>query len=193
MPKFSLLAWVVIVVAQVTYGLMVYAITRSYYEQKPVAAVAATSKTEPVVPLPMPAPMGSGLTSTTAISPAVDALTQDDPVLIGRLADNYFAEKNYLQAIELYERALKINPEDSETYNDLGLALFYTGQSEQAVDILLAGIQKNSEFQRIHLSLGFVLSQTGDKQGATDAFNKAIEMGADNIVGQEAKRMLGEL
>lgn len=193
MPKFSLLAWVVIVVAQITYGLMVYAITRSYYQQKPVAAVVAPSKTEPVAPRPMPAPMASGLTSTMGISPTVEDLTQDDPVLIGRLADNYFAEKNYPQAIELYERALKINPEDSETYNDLGLALFYTGQAEQAIDILLAGIQKKPEFQRIRLSLGFVLSQTGDKQGATDAFNKAIELGADNIVGQEAKRMLGEL
>jgi Flp pilus assembly protein TadD len=88
---------------------------------------------------------------------------------------------------------LTIDPEDMESYNDLGLALFYTGQSQQAIDTLSAGVQKHPEFQRIRLTLGFVLAQTGDKQGATDAFSKVIELGADNSVGREAKRMLDAL
>jgi predicted Zn-dependent protease len=192
MPKFSTLTWLVIVVAQITYGLMVYAITRSYYEQKPVAAVAP-SPSNPVAPHPMPNPSAVGLSPGMGYTPTIEDLKEEDPALIARLADNYFAQKNYPQAIELYQRALSINPKDVESYNDLGLALFYTGQTEQAIDILLAGIQQDGAFQRIRLSLGFILAQTGDKEGAADAFNKAVELGAENSVGKEAKRMLGEL
>lgn len=194
MPKLSALTWVVIVIAQITYGLMVYALTRSYYEQKPSVAAATNGRDGVAAPHPMPNPMGAGLTpGKLGLAPAADDLSQDDPALIARLADNYFAEKNYQQAIELYERAITINPDDVESYNDLGLALLYTGQADQAVTILMAGVQENPEFQRIQLTLGFVLAQTGDKQGAADALNKAIELGADNTVGAEAKRMLGEL
>ncbi|MEW8261796.1 MAG: tetratricopeptide repeat protein [Candidatus Thiodiazotropha taylori] len=196
MPKFSALTWLVIIVAQITYGLMVYAITRSYYEQKPVVAVTPTPSA-PVAPHPMPSPGSSpsqaALNPGMGYTPTIEDLKDEDPKLIARLADSYFAQKNYPQAIELYERALTIDPKDVETYNDLGLALFYTGQNAQAVDILLAGIQQDGEFQRIRLSLGFILAQIGDKEGAAAAFNKAIELGADNSVGREAKRMLGEL
>ncbi|MES9941840.1 MAG: tetratricopeptide repeat protein [Candidatus Thiodiazotropha sp. 6PLUC2] len=194
MPKFSALTWVVIVIAQITYGLMVYAVTRSYYEQKPAVAVAASGNNGVTAPHPTPNPMGASITpGKLGLAPAAEDLSQDDPALIARLADNYFAEKNYQQAIDLYERAITINPDDVESYNDLGLALLYTGQSDQAVTVLMAGVQKNPQFQRIQLTLGFVLAQTGNKQGAADALNKAIELGADNSVGVEAKRMLGEL
>ncbi|MCG8487407.1 MAG: tetratricopeptide repeat protein [Chromatiales bacterium] len=192
MPKFSALTWLVILVAQITYGLMVYAITRSYYEQRPAVATA-TAPSSPVAPHPMPNPSPAGLTPGMGYTPTMEDLKEEDPALIARLADSYFAQKNYPQAIELYERALTIDPKDVESYNDLGLALFYTGQNEQAVDILLAGIQQDGEFQRIRLSLGFILAQLGDKEGAAAAFKKAIELGAENSVGREAKRMLGEL
>ncbi|MEW8624644.1 MAG: tetratricopeptide repeat protein [Candidatus Thiodiazotropha sp.] len=192
MPKFSALTWLVILVAQITYGLMVYAITRSYYEQRSAVATA-TAPSSPVAPHPMPNSSPVGLTPGMGYTPTMEDLKEEDPALIARLADSYFAQKNYPQAIELYERALTIDPKDVESYNDLGLALFYTGQNEQAVDILLAGIQQDGEFQRIRLSLGFILAQLGDKEGAAAAFKKAIELGAENSVGREAKRMLGEL
>ena len=194
MPKFSALTWVVIVIVQITYGLMVYAVTRSYYEQRPPLAVSsAPGEGAAVSPHPAPSPMGDSLSPNQGYTPTAEDLTGDDPALIARLADSYFAQKNYEQAIELYERALEINPDDVESYNDLGLALFYTGQSALAVDILLAGVQKGPEFQRIRLTLGFVQARLGDKEAAAAAFNKAIELGPDNRVGREAKRMLGEL
>jgi Flp pilus assembly protein TadD len=127
------------------------------------------------------------------IQPSVEALATEDPGLIARLADDYFRQKEYPQAIELYERALKINPDDVETYNDLGLSLFYIGQSQRAVNVLQTGVAKQPNFQRIQLTLGFVLAQTGNKEAASTAFRKAIALGSDNSVGQEAKRMLSEI
>ncbi|MET0029446.1 MAG: tetratricopeptide repeat protein [Candidatus Thiodiazotropha sp.] len=192
MPKLSPLAWLVFLVAQATFGLIVYVIAMSHCEQCQGQAertggdAPAVTHPSAMPATPMPsAPMAQQMPAQQAM-PGADT---DDPALIARLADDYFAKKEYTQAIGLYERAIRINPDDVESYNDLGLALFYTGEADRAVEILKAGIIQDPAFQRIHLTLGFVLGQTGDKSGATEAFNRAISLGADNKVGQEAVRM----
>ncbi|MES9993429.1 MAG: tetratricopeptide repeat protein [Candidatus Thiodiazotropha sp.] len=193
MPKLSLLTWAVIVVAQITYGLLVFAITRSYYQQAPVASVQSPPAVADVSPHPKVGAFDAKLQPTMQYQPSAEELSSDDPALIARLADNYFAQKDYPQAIELYERALRIDPDDVESYNDLGLSLFYIGQTERAVEALQTGVAKQPDFQRIQLTLGFVQAQAGDKEAAVSAFRKAIELGADNRVGLEARRMLGEI
>ncbi|MBT3027889.1 MAG: tetratricopeptide repeat protein [Candidatus Thiodiazotropha sp. (ex Ctena orbiculata)] len=193
MPKFSLLTWAVIVVAQITYGLLVFAITRSYYQDGQVAVDQSLPAARDVSPHPQVGAFDATLQPEMKVQPSAEALPTDDPALIARLADDYFMQKDYPQAIELYERVLQIDPDDVETYNDLGLSLFYTGQSGRALQALQTGAAKQPDFQRIQLTLGFVQTQLGDKEAAAAAFRKAIELGADNRVGLEAKRMLSEI
>ncbi|MEW8027465.1 MAG: tetratricopeptide repeat protein [Candidatus Thiodiazotropha sp.] len=192
MPKFTVLTWAIIVVAQITYGLLVYAITRSYYEDARETASQLPAAAPDVAVHPQVRSIDATLQPAMKIQPSAEALATEDPALIARLADDYFMRKEYPQAIELYERALKISPDDVESYNDLGLSLFYIGQSQRAVDVLQTGVSKQPDFQRIQLTLGFVQAQTGNREAASAAFKKAIELGPDNTVGQEAKRMLSE-
>lgn len=193
MPKFSLLTWAVIIVAQITYGLLVFAITRSYYQDTQVTQAQPTTATPEASPHPQVGAFDSDLQPAMKIQPSAQELSTDDPALIAQLADNYFMQKDYQQAIALYERALQINPDDVESYNDLGLSLFYVGESSRALETLRTGATKQPGFQRIQLTLGFVQVQTGDKAAAAQALRKAIELGPENRVGQEAKRMLSEI
>ncbi|MEW8693050.1 MAG: tetratricopeptide repeat protein [Candidatus Thiodiazotropha endolucinida] len=193
MPKFSVLIWLVIIVAQVTYGLLVYAITRSYYEGASVTASQLPATVPETVVSPQVNSFDTVMQPAIKAQPSADALATDDPALIARLADDYFMRKEYPQAIKLYERALQIDPDDVESYNDLGLSLFYIGQSQRAVEVLQTGASKQPDFQRIQLTLGFVQAQTGNKEAASAAFNRAIELGPENTVGQEARRMLSEI
>jgi len=114
----------------------------------------------------------------------------NDPKQLAHLGDKYFENNRYAEAIEAYEKVLKINPKDADTYNDLGLALHYTARSEKAVEILKKGAEVNPSFQRIWLSLGFVLTTTGKNKEAEVALNKAIALDPDSTQGQEAKRLL---
>ncbi|MES9847888.1 MAG: tetratricopeptide repeat protein [Candidatus Thiodiazotropha sp.] len=193
MPKFSVLTWLVIIVAQVTYGLLVYAITRSYYEDTSVTTSQFPAASPDPATHPQVGSFDAVMQPAVKLQPSSEALTTDDPALIARLADDYFMRKEYPQAIELYERALRINPDDVESHNDLGLSLFYIGQSQRAVEVLQTGASKQPDFQRIQLTLGFVQAQTGNKEAAFAAFNRAIELGPENTVGQEARRMLSEI
>jgi tetratricopeptide (TPR) repeat protein len=58
-----------------------------------------------------------------------------DPQSLASLGDQYFESSNYKQAIELYKKALEINPNDTDTFNDLGLAYQYTGNSDLLLDM----------------------------------------------------------
>ena len=116
-----------------------------------------------------------------------------DPQSLALLGDQYFESRNYEQAIELYKKALEINPNDIDTSNDLGLAYHYTGNSDLAEEVLLKGIEADPEFQRIWLTLGYVLKSAGKSEEARSVLQKTVEMGSDNEIGQEAIKMLGQL
>lgn len=114
-----------------------------------------------------------------------------DPKSLALLGDKYFESGNYEQAIEVYKRVLEIDPDDVDTYNDLGLAYYYTRRPGLAVDALRKGTEAMPSYQRIWLSLGFVLLSTGDNEEGKSALIKAAELGPDSTIGMEAKRMMG--
>jgi tetratricopeptide (TPR) repeat protein len=109
------------------------------------------------------------------------------------VGDKYFENRRFAQAIEIYEKVLELNPDDVDTYNDLGLAYHYTGKSSIAVDILKKGARIIPSYQRIWLSLGFILMSVGNNEEAKSALKEAVDLNPETDVGQEAKRMLGLL
>jgi Flp pilus assembly protein TadD len=146
------------------------------------------------VQTPIPPPPQLPGTNQTGILPTEElGVDITDPQALAGLGDQYFENNDFIQAIELYKRVLEIDPGDVDTYNDLGLAYHYTGNSGLAEETLIKGIDAAPEYQRIWLSLGFVLKSVGEKEKARAVLQNAVDMGPDNEVGQEAMRMLGQL
>lgn len=116
-----------------------------------------------------------------------------DPQALALLADQYFDSRDYAQAAEIYKQVIQLNPTDTDSYNDLGLAYHYTNRSALALDVLKKGTTVDPSFQRIWLSYGFVLLSTGQAADARIALNRVIELNSENDVGQEAQRMLGRI
>lgn len=116
-----------------------------------------------------------------------------DPEALAALGDKYFENSRFDLALEIYEKVLELNPSDVDTYNDMGLALHYTGKSDRAVEILRKGTDVMPSYQRIWLSLGFVLASTGKNKEARPVLEKAVELAPDTDQGLEAKRLMGFL
>ncbi len=114
----------------------------------------------------------------------------DDPAALARLGDEYFEKNMYAQAIEIYEKTLQLNPNDVDTYNDIGLAYFYAGNVNSAIENLRKGTEVVPSYQRIWLSLGYILLSIERTNEARSALIKAMELAPESIVGVEAKRML---
>jgi len=196
MPKLSPLQWLLLAVFLAFYGFAVFALTRDYYIRHPVRPTLAQGQAaggaDPHSPVQGPS-SGSGIPGLDPGNAVPQSIEEDDPLLLGERADRLFAERRYREAIPLYRRVLELTPDDVETYNDLGLALHYLGDSAAALETLRAGAAGAPDFQRIWLSLGFVSLQAQDADAARVALIRARDLSPDNPVGQEAARLLGLL
>ncbi|MBI5676581.1 MAG: tetratricopeptide repeat protein [Nitrospirae bacterium] len=131
----------------------------------------------------------TGLTASGNFRKEIESI--NNPEELARLGDKYFENNRYPEAIEAYEKTLKLNPKDADTYNDLGLAFHYTAKPEKAVETLRKGTEVDPSFQRVWLSLGFVLAATGKGEEAKPALNKTVALDPNSTQGVEAKRLLG--
>lgn len=183
--------WIGMAVFQVAFGLAVFALTRQYYLEPPA----------PISGNPIPVTdSGPGWTEniTAANLEQFDLSVPSqtnmlDPVDVSRQANSYFANGQYEQAADLYEKLLEFGPDNADTYNNLGLTLHYLGRSDEALERLNEGIAAESTHQRTWLTLGFVNSQLGNTDAARTALTNAIQMGADDEIRRSATEMLDNL
>ncbi len=177
--------WIIITLFLIVFGIGIFALTRSYYKtEKP----ADESSKRTFVPGPI---IDSDIKKRGPLEQAGKG--SESPESLARLGDKYFENNRFEEAIVVYEKVLKLNPDDVDTYNDMGLALYYTGKSDIAIETLRKGTEVMPSFQRIWLSLGFVLTSTGKNEEAKLALKKAIDLNPNSEQGREAKRILGKI
>jgi len=183
--------WLSMAVFQLLFGLAVFAITRDFYTQQPanVSAHPTTISSSGSV-----WPQGITESDITRLAPGAfgEPLAQD-PAEISRQANRFFANGQYQQAANAYERLLTFDPGNAEIYNNLGLTLHYLGRSDEALRRLNEGTAVNADHQRIWLTLGFVNSQVGNVEQARKALTTATEIGSDESIRQSAMTMLEAL
>lgn len=178
------------VASHAAVALVAFVLTRAYYqpapppvEAKPVAAPSATGSS----------PLGMSMQRFAAdVDPRIEAAAKD-PAKLADLGDEYFSKSDYRQAIELYQRAIALNPRDADSHNDMGLALMYLGRGQEAIAVLEKGVAVDPKFQRIWLTKGFVHARLGQDQEAAAALGKARDLGPKNEIGVEAQRLLDML
>ncbi len=183
--------WTLLVLFPVLSGLVVFAVTREYYRQD-----TQTAAGHPQTANPSTSSWSQGITATDISrlsSPGLVESTPTDPTEIYRRAEEFFANRQYRQAAELYEQLLTFSPSDAEIHNNLGLTLFYAGRADEALRTLNEGVAANPEHQRIWLTLGFVNSQLGNTEEARKALTRATETGDNASIREAAMEMLAEL
>jgi Flp pilus assembly protein TadD len=183
--------WVLMTIFQVAFGLAVFAATRQYYIQDAKKTAAHTMVTEQAAAAWPKHDKDTGLEqliSTTSARPI-----SRDPAETLLQADELFSNRQYDQAAVLYERLIVAGSGDANIYNNLGLTLHYLGRSGEALKVLNEGVAVDSSYQRIWLTLGFVNSQLGHFEQARKALTTALQMDANNDVGQSAQQMLEAL
>jgi len=184
--------WISMVVFQVVFGLAVFSITRNYYI--PESEYASTSSAVQSQSSPIQQDqIGGSASSLINSSTFSQSSASKDPDEIARQGDEFFANKEYELAAQRYEQLLELAPNNVDTYNNLGITLHYLGRSAEAVDRLNEGVAVDPGYQRIWLTLGYVNSQLGNIEQARTALTNALNMDANNDIGQSATKMLENL
>ncbi len=175
-------------VFQVVFGLAVFALTRQYYLDSPVPGGV-----DPVATVDTGPGWTENITAANLerFDLSVPSQTDmQDPLEISRQANSFFANGQYAQAADLYEKLLDFAPDNVDTYNNLGITLHYLGRSDEALARLNEGIEADSTHQRIWLTLGFVNSQLGNTEAARAALTNAVQTGTDAEIRRSATEML---
>jgi tetratricopeptide (TPR) repeat protein len=183
--------WIQMALFQVIFGLAIFTFTRQYYIQdsSPVSNTRAAAL-RPGAAVPDPATDAT----TVQFNPLLPGeMNREDPAVIARQADEFFARNEYQQAADLYQQLLAASPNDPDAHNNLGITLHYLGRSTEALEILNKGVEVDANYQRIWLTLGFVNKQLGNTMQARTALTTAVQLGADNDIGRSAGKMLEDL
>ena len=85
----------------------------------------------------------------------------------------------YQQAIDCYNKAIELDPEDADTYNNKGIALKSLGEYQQAIDCYDKAIKLKPDDLKAYYNKGDALRELGDHQQAIDCYDKAIELTPD--------------
>ena len=92
------------------------------------------------------------------------------------LAIKYHQEGRLDVAQKFYNQVLKINPNHSGAYNNLGVIFDNLGKYQKAKECYENAIEINSNYVDAHYNLGVILQGLGENQKAKECYEKAIEI-----------------
>jgi tetratricopeptide (TPR) repeat protein len=80
------------------------------------------------------------------------------------------------QAREQFQKALDINPNDTEAMNELGVATMQQGKTEDAIALYLRALEIAPNKAETHINLGVALLQKGEPEKAANHFQHAAQI-----------------
>lgn len=82
----------------------------------------------------------------------------------------------YEEAIENYEKAIELNPDDASAYYNLGIALYQLGLHKEAIKNYKKAIELNPDNGDYYFNLGFAQRELGLNEEEIENFKKAIKL-----------------
>jgi cytochrome c-type biogenesis protein CcmH/NrfG len=112
-----------------------------------------------------------------AVAPLLAALKEnpEDFDTIVKAANLYYDGQQYLDAVNFYERALKIQPKNADVITDLGTSLWYTGNADKAISEFQTALKYQPGRASTLFNLGIVRWQGKmDPKGAVQAWKELL-------------------
>ncbi len=183
--------WLQVIALLLVFGAIVFAVARQMYigDAQTVSAAGRGTAAPPAMP------QRDKLEINTALMESLLSFDskKKDPATMSLLANKYFANKQYVEAADLYGQLSAIDPGNVDIQNNLGLTLHYINKSEEALAVLMKGSALDPNNQRIWLTLGYVNKELGNLAEAKLSLETAERIDAASDVGRSASKMLSEL
>lgn len=104
-----------------------------------------------------------------------------DSVSLNISADKLFEAGDQDGAIDEFNRALELNPNDINVLNSLGVCYGYMHQLEEAKGCFEKVLSQNPDNMMAYFNQGFAQYMSGNKKEALENFQKASELEPDNF------------
>jgi tetratricopeptide (TPR) repeat protein len=108
-----------------------------------------------------------------------------------QLANVYFDAERWEDAIQWYEKALKIDPANADVSTDLGVSYYYTNRPDQALAQFERSLTIDPKHTKTMLNKGIVLAfGKQDLRAAAEEWKKVVTLAPESPEGQAARRAL---
>ena len=104
-----------------------------------------------------------------------------------------FDNKRFEEALNHYNKALKIEPQNCDVMVDVGVCYFNMNNIDEAKRYFTNALKINSEHPNALYNLGVVASQTGDMKLMLESWEKLVEVEPESELAQTAKQMIDQV
>ncbi len=130
-----------------------------------------------------------------AATPLLEAVNKDPKNFdsLVKLGNLYYDCKQFPSAIQYYERALAIHPENPDVRTDMGTAYWYTGDAEKALAAMETSLKYRPGHPQTLFNLGWVRWQgKQDPQGAIQAWQDLLKANPDYPQRQQVEQYIAK-
>ncbi|MFK7785286.1 MAG: tetratricopeptide repeat protein [Crocinitomicaceae bacterium] len=107
-------------------------------------------------------------------------------------ADKLLKDGKVIEAIEVYTKALEINPDHPDIYSDRGVAHLHNMDKHSCFADLNKAIKLQPDYSFRYAAMAFAKNNFGDLDGAVADYEKAVELDPDDAVAQNNLGLLLE-
>ena len=130
-----------------------------------------------------------------SVAPLLDAVNRNpgDFDSLVKLGDLYYDGQQFPNAIQYYERALVIHPENPDVRTDLGTAYWYTGNADKALAEMEISLKYKPGHPQTLFNLGWVKWQgKADAKGAVAAWQNLLKTNPDYPQKQQVEQYIAK-
>jgi len=150
--------------------------------------------------------MGKVCTKLGRYDNAIESFKKGEKVIKEKdLSNNYILGKIYYDwgwtylnlpspnnemALTMLKKAITLNPQNGDAYNQLGIAYKRKGAYEKAIDCYKKALQYEPEDQMLYFNLGVAYYRNDQTLESKRAFQKAVELDPNSMAGNGARQWL---
>lgn len=128
-------------------------------------------------------------------APLLDAVNRnpDDYDSLVKLGNIFYDGQQFPSAIQYYERALAIHPENPDVRTDMGTAYWYAGNAEKAIAAMETSLKYRPGHPQTLFNLGWVRWQgKADPKGAIAAWQELLKANPDYPQKQQVEQYIAK-
>lgn len=103
-----------------------------------------------------------------------------DDELLNLLAVCYTKIENKTKALNTYEKAINLNPENAKTFSNLGILLNSMNENEFAMEVFIKAIQLDPANDENFYNCAVALERQGKTEAAIELYSSAIKINPEN-------------
>lgn len=128
-----------------------------------------------------------------AAAPLLEAINKDpnDYDALVKLGNIYYDGQQFPAAIQYYERAVALHPENSDVRTDMATAYWYTGNADKAISEMQTSLTYRPGHPQTLFNLGWVRWQgKADPKGAIEAWQQLLKANPDYPQRQQVEQYI---